>query len=261
MFETLGFTLAEFEHFLLMAMRISAIFFTVAIFSSRITGVHWKLFISFYIAYICTGIVAPPPTLPVSILYLATYSINEILVGVAIGLSTNFLFEVLAFAGFFTSRIMGLSMLTIIDPTTNERTVALGQFFYFFAIMLLFSTNAHHFYITSIFESFHIIPTTTGAYNPMMNGKVIQLVSSIFLLGIKLGAPLVVILFLEKVLLAIFSKVNPEMNVFVLGMPLGILIGFYILIYFWPYFSYIFWKIFEQYKVETLNLMRLMGGR
>jgi len=171
------------------------------------------------------------------------------------------LFESINLTGFMIARLMGLMMATMVDPDTGMQNNVLGQFLKFTVILLLFSTSAHHFFINILFDNFYQIPIA----EPVWDGRIITHLSDMtikmFSSGVMLAAPLAAILFLQKILLAIFAKVNPEMNVFIIGLPLGLLIGFFTMIYFLPYFAFEFNKIFEVYKNDMYTLMKIIGHK
>lgn len=259
MFELLGITLVQFELFLLVTARVLTIIVLLPIFSSNNINPFWKVFLGLYLALICTSLIRPPEILPVSFSILAIYAMKEIVVGLAIGLAAKVLFEVLHFAGFMVGRGMGLAMLTVVDPATDDEINAIGQLMYFVAILIMFSINGHHFFIRAVFDSFYLIPITEAFFSESLVQSFIIIIGDIFKIGFMIGAPVIVLLFIQKVILAFLSRISPEMNVFFLGLPLGILMGLYILSIYWQYFSYAFIKYFEIFQENFTTFIRILG--
>ncbi len=259
MFEFLGFNFAELEHFFLIVARISALFFTLPIINNTAAQPQFKILFSFFIALIVFNFVPVAAHLPVQNIMLVYFVGIEIVTGVTIGMVASVVFEGLTFAGFTIGRMMGLSMLSIIDPTTQEDSNALGQFFKFVIILILFTINAHHFFFDIIFKSFVAIPISNPVFDERILTKFIQMTGQILLYGFKFSAPIAAILFLQKTLLAIFSKVSPDMNVFIIGMPLGLLIGLYSLVNYIPYLNFAFIKYWNLYKSDMIHLLKIIG--
>ncbi|MCD4651124.1 MAG: flagellar biosynthetic protein FliR, partial [Candidatus Cloacimonetes bacterium] len=259
MFETLGITAAEFEHFLLIMMRITGLVTTLPIFSSRTIPLHVKMVFSLALAFICSSILPVPDSLPADVMILGFLAIKEMTVGLIIGLVTQFIFEGLKLAGFMIGRMMSLSMMTLINPATDETTPVLSNLMYFVAILLLLSTNGHHFFIQTIFDSFYFVPLTEMSFSSTLLIKLTEMFSSVFVIGLKLGAPIFAALFLERVLLGLFAKVTPEIQILIVAMPIAILLGFWFLMFYWPYFIYAFLKLFGIYRDEIMHFIRLLG--
>lgn len=261
MFEVLGITLAELEHFFLVAMRLAALFFSVPIISHQTIPINFKVLISFFFAAIISAIIPVPDFLPVSMIYLIYYAAIEIIIGLVLGIITTLIFEAIQLAGFLIARLMGLMMATMVDPDTGLKNSVLGEFLKYMVILLLFAVSAHHFFINILFENFYLIPISEPVFDGRLITQFSGMVLTMFSTGLKLAAPLMAILFIQRVLLAIFSKVNPEMNVFIIGLPLGLLVGFFALIYFMPYFAYEFNKVFNIYKDDVYTVMEMLGKK
>ncbi len=259
MFEFLGFTTVEFEHLLLIGVRISALLLTLPLFSAPLVTPRIRIVISICLAIIVFQIVPAPDNLPVDIMLLGFFAAQELMIGLLMGFTATILFESLKLSGFMIGRMMSLSMMTLIDPTTSENSQLIGQLKYYVAMLLLFTFYGHHFFLQTIFDSFYFMPVTKIHYSASFLPEFLKMFSYIFVAGIKIGAPIFAALFLERVLLALFAKVTPEIQILIVAMPLAILIGFYFLSIYWPYFSYIFLKIFNSFKLDYLELFKLLG--
>jgi len=203
MFETLGFTVAEFERFLLVAVRIITLVNLLPIISSPSIDIKVRVMFGMFLSMIIAPIIPVPEDLPVTFIWLIPYAIKEILIGLLLGTVSKVLFEALNFAGSQVSRMMNLSMVSLIDPASSDKTNAIGQMYYFIAMLLLFVTNGHHFFIQAIFDSFYHIPLTKVVFHANLVTQLINVTSSIFIIGLKVGAPIFGILFLQRVLLAL----------------------------------------------------------
>ncbi|MCD4828534.1 MAG: flagellar biosynthetic protein FliR [Candidatus Cloacimonetes bacterium] len=259
MFEALGFTLAEMEHFLLILARIGALLFTMPLFNAKYINGRWRLALGIFLAFICVHVLPVPGTLPVPSLFLLFLAAKEVMVGLIIGLVCNIIFEGIRLAGFLAGRLMSLTMMTLIDPTNDQSTQVISQILYFVALLLLLATNGHHFFIQAIFDSFHRVPVTMAHFPAATVTWLISMTASIFVIGIKVGAPVYAVLFLERIMLALFAKFAPQMHVLIVALPLGILIGLNMMMLFWPYYAAAFLGIFETFTGQVSQFIALFG--
>lgn len=260
MFELFGVTLTEFEHFLLVYSRVAALMSVLVIFSGKNVNEPFKILLSLVVAFLCNGIVPPAKGLPVSFMLLLPLAAKEVLVGLALGLVGNILIEIMQFAGHMISQAMGLAMLQLVDPMSDEELDAIGQMLYMFSILLIFAVNGHHFFFRSIFDSFYLIPISQANWDPSLLKFFTGMVVKIFVLGLKISAPLVGVLFVEKVMLALFAKVSPEMDVFIMSLGLGVLAGLYMFTFYWSYFAHYLNIVLEIIKQDSLTFMKILGS-
>jgi len=259
MFETLGITLAGLENFLLILARIGALLTTMPLFNANFINVRWRMALGLFLAIICAHVLPVAGQLPVSFMFLLFLAAKEVLVGVLIGMVSTVIFEGLHLAGFLTARLMSLTMTTLVDPTNNQSTQVISQTMYFVAVLLLFATNGHHFFIQAIFDSFARVPVTLAQFPSGMVESLTRMTGDIFVIGIKVGAPVFTVLFLERVLLALFAKFAPQMHVLIVALPLGILIGLNLLMLFWPYFASAFLNLFSTFTGQVTQFISLLS--
>ncbi len=259
MLELLGFTLGQFEEFILIAMRITSMISVMIIFSDSSMAPKLRIFMGFALALMCTAIIPQPDLLPVTFMMLIPLAIKEVLTGLALGYFGNFLFEALRFSGFLSARLMGLSMMTIVDPSSKQSNNVLSQLLVFFAIFLLFVSDGHLFFFKAIIDSFYILPLFKLGFHDNIITELIAMVQNIFVVGIKISAPILVILYMIRIVLGIMAKLNPDMNVFFVSLPLSIIVGLYVMTFTWPFFAYIFAKVFQSFKSDYLTIMKLLA--
>jgi len=260
MLEFLGITLAELQFFLLIFSRIMALTLTLPIISSESVPKLFSLLFAFFLAMIANPILPVIDILPVSFAFLGYYAAIEIAVGLCIGLVSSLLFEAITYAGFLVSELMGLAMVTVLDPNSMEENDVLGQLSTFVAILLILALDGHHFFIKTIFDSFYLIPVSKAVFSAALLSELISQVSLIFVIALKIGAPLIAFLFMQRVIMALFARFSPDLQILMISLPLSLLMGFYILSVYWSYFAFAWNKYFELYKSELLSFIKLLGG-
>ena len=188
----------------------------------------------------------------------AVIIVSEALVGILIGYIANMLFIAIQFTGRIIDRSMGMMIASVVDPMTKERQSLMGQLQYMITILLFLCFNGHHYIILAAANSYEILPMGTLSFSGSFIDAFMTIVGNSFVIGLKLAAPVIGILFLIDFSLGIIAKSVPQMNVFLTGMPLKNMVGFIVLYSAFIYFGNFFIKIpYLTYQNIILALKHL----
>src|SRR5699024_5168254 len=166
---------------------------------------------------------------------------KEILVGLFIGLIAYIILSAVQVAGGFIDFQMGFAIANVVDPQTGAQSPLIGQYFYITALLFLLSADGHHLLIDGIFFSYEFIPLDTyiSFENESIVNFIIDTFNYMFLIAFQMSIPIVGCLFLVDVALGIIARTVPQLNVFVVGLPLKIFVSFVAIFYFFVlYFSF-----------------------
>ena len=183
---------------------------------------------------------------------------REILFGMIFGLAARFVFFAVDMAGHVMSNVTGLSMAAIINPEIGQSTVV-SQLFSIIATLLFFAVDAHHDLIAIFVKSYELVPG--GAVN--LQGSTtaaISFTASIFVIALKIRAPVVIIMLITNILLGFVSKAAPQMNVFFVGYPLYLFLGFLTMLVSLPVFAFVMGGYFKNIPAEIGRVMLMMKG-
>ena len=154
---------------------------------------------------------------------------QEMVVGTVLGLLARLTVSALQVAGVVVAQQMGLGFVTAVDPTQGQQGMIVGNFLAVLGITMIFATDLHHLVIVALNDSYNIFKP---GEIPVM-GDVAQVLSTTvagaFRIGVQIAAPFLVFGLLFNMGLGILSKLMPQMQVFFVGMPLSIMVGFLIL--------------------------------
>jgi flagellar biosynthetic protein FliR len=155
---------------------------------------------------------------------------HEIVIGAILGLVARLSISALQVAGAVIAQQMGLGFVTAIDPAQGQQNVIVGNFLAMLGLTLIFATDLHYLVIAALNDSYRIF--APGA--AIMVGDVAKLmtdtVAGAFKVGIQLSAPFLIFGLLFNLGLGVLSRLMPQMQVFFVGLPLSILLGFLILL-------------------------------
>ncbi|WP_315707173.1 MULTISPECIES: flagellar biosynthetic protein FliR [unclassified Bradyrhizobium] len=159
---------------------------------------------------------------------LLVMMLHEIIIGIVLGATARVTLAALQVAGAVIAQQMGLGFVTEIDPTQGQQGVLVGNFLTMLGVTLLFATDSHHLVIAALNDSYNIF--APGELVP--SGDVASLATrafaAAFKLGLQLSAPFLVFGLVFNMGLAVLARLMPQMQVYFVGAPLSIMIGFLI---------------------------------
>lgn len=159
---------------------------------------------------------------------LGVLMVHEIVIGIVLGATARVTLAALAVAGSVIAQQLGLGFVTAVDPTQGQQGVLIGNFLSILGMTLLFATDTHHLVIAALNESYRIF--SPGEMLP--TGDVAALATrafaAAFKIGMQLSAPFLVFGLVFNIGLGVLARLMPQMQVYFVGTPLAIMIGFVI---------------------------------
>jgi flagellar biosynthetic protein FliR len=153
---------------------------------------------------------------------------QELLIGAVLGMTARLTISALNVAGAVIAQQMGLGFVTAVDPTQGQQGLLIGNFLTILGMTLLFATDSHHLVIAALNESYRIF--SPGEVMP--SGDVAALATrafaTAFKIGMQLSAPFLVFGLVFNIGLGVLARLMPAMQVYFVGVPLSIMIGFLI---------------------------------
>ncbi len=248
--------------FLLMFVRITAVLYLIPIFGHKVIHSRMRIAIAFFLALVLfpLGAVNAVPE-PRNLIGFFWMVIMEVGVGVVIGYFTLFIFGAVSFAGSIIDTDMGFAMLSLSDPV-DETTMstATGVFFTLLFTILFLLFNGHYFLLMALQKSFEYIPVGKAAFpaQPLAQAAA-DSVTLLMEVAMRLAAPIMVVMFITSVTLGIIAKTMPQMNIFFVGAPLKIAVGFLAIIVALPGLVKLFeWVVQRMYK-DIWALLKIMA--
>jgi flagellar biosynthesis protein FliR len=161
--------------------------------------------------------------------------VQEMLIGVAMGFTMRIVFSSIEMAGEISSLTMGLGFASFFDPNTQGRSSAISQFLALVATMAFISVNAHLVLLSALAESFHTLPVSGIPINGGGFKRVADWGARIFSAGLQLSLPIVAALLITNVALGVLTRAAPQLNLFGIGFPITLGIGFIVVATTLPY--------------------------
>lgn len=171
---------------------------------------------------------------------------QQLVIGLAIGFAMRIVMAAVEMAGETAGMTMGFGFATFYDPQTRARSSALAQFLALLALMIFLALNVHLMMLQTLAESFVTLPI---AATPMGTGGFRQLAvwgGLIFSSGVQLALPMIAALLLTNIALGVLTRASPQLNLFGIGFPITLGVGFLVLMLSLPWLATPLERMFEQ---------------
>lgn len=245
--------------YLFVFLRVTAILMTAPLFDSRNIPTVFKVGLAGAISMLLVPMLNPAAVpWPVDIFPFGIGVISEILIGVAIGLSVKLLFIGLQLGGQLAGFQMGFAIANVMDPLSSTQIPILAQFNNLMAMLIFLVINAHHFFILAIVESLRLIPPFGFRFSEPLATRLLDLGGQMFVIAIKVGAPIIAVMLLTTVALGIVARTVPQMHIFIVAMPVKIVIGLVFLAITLPFFVSFVINMFGGIGADITALLKLM---
>jgi flagellar biosynthetic protein FliR len=248
------------EKLFIVFMRISGFVFTAPVFGSRLIPVAVKVWFSVLFGLALLPIVEIAGGLPdfASLGYFLLAA-REVLLGILIGFVSTFFIYGVEFAGHVLGLQMGFSASTLFDPFSRTDVSVIGRFQGLLAVVLFLTMNGHHVLLSGFAASYAAVPPS-GAGIGAGSAELIAATANIFTVAVRISIPVLSALFVVEVGLAMLAKTVPQMNIFVVGFPLKIVVGLAVLGLSMPYFAYVLSRAIAGTNADLGSVLGAVGG-
>ncbi len=216
----------QFESFIIILTRVSFIIFMMPFLGSRSLPIVPKIGFSLMTSLILLPTIKINSS-PLSLgpLSFMVFIVGEAIIGFLIGFSMKLIFTGVQFAGEFIGIQMGFSIANVLDPQSEIDTNVMVQLYYFFAILVFFAVDGHHWFFKAIAHSFQILSPGGIFLGEGLLRHILILSGRIFQIAIRIISPIMAILIFIQLALGVVARMIPQINLLISSFPLTIGIG------------------------------------
>jgi len=249
----------QFQTFLLCLARVIALIAAIPVFAGNQVSGRIKIGLAVATALLLFPSMAPyTPKVAFTITEFGLLIINEVLLGVMIGLVAQLIFTAVTFGGTVIGYQMGFAAANIFDPQTTQQLSLMSQFINILALLAFLSFDIHHFFFKIIVESYILLPPGFLDFSQGAVQQLMQLGGNMFVLGVKFSAPILALLLIANLVLGILARVFPQLNVFMLSFPINIGISFLVIGLTLNTMLFVLRREFDTMGENILNLFQLL---
>lgn len=228
MVDLFGLTAANFETFLLVWIRVTVMLFVFPVFSAQQIPQLARIGLGLLIAFILYRAV-PPVAVSHDLLTLGAAVVSQVVLGLIVGFVASLVFVGVQFAGEVVDLQIGFAVANVISPTTQTQITIIGELELTLATLIFLVSDSHYLLLQGIAGSFHLVPLPFVNLDSSVAGNLPIFMTQALLVVFKIAAPAAVALFIVNVALSFMARVAPQMNVFVVGLPMQIGVGLIVL--------------------------------
>lgn len=228
-----SFSTYDLEYFLLILTRVSCFIFIAPFFSMSNTPARVRIGISFFTALLLYETITPAQAVEYeTVMGYAWVVLKEALTGLLIGFSTTMCTSIVNFAGSIVDMETGLSMVTLMDPTTRQSTSITGALYQYVLMLMLIVTGMYRYLLEALAQTFTLIPVNGAIFRTdALLASVVKFLGEYIIIGFRICLPVFCVILLLNAILGILAKVSPQMNMFAVGIQLKILVGLSVLFF------------------------------
>lgn len=218
-----------------------------------------KIGLAIFIALVLTPVLPPAPPVELASAAGILIGLQQLLVGLAIGFTLRIALTAVETAGQFMGLQMGLGFAVFFDPQSSAQTAVMGQFLGLFAILVFLSMDGHFLVITALARSFSTLPITADPVTPGGFRLLVEWGGEIFRTGLLLSLPVVGALLVANIAVGIMTRAAPQLNIFAVGFPLTLGVGFFALWLTVPFIGPAIESLFEQTVLAALRIVEQLA--
>lgn len=246
----------QLEFYTLILVRVLATLAVLPFYGDRRVPIQLR----FAFALILAGVLYPvvshqhvalPGKLPVFFLLV----VKEAAVGLVMGFVALLLFMSFQFGGQIVGFQMGFAIVNVVDPQSQQQVSLIGSLEYTIAALLFLVLNGHHLLLMALARSFTIVPPLSVSPDVEVYGGLVRMTSQVFVIGVRIAAPAMAALLLTNVALSIIARTVPQMNIFIVGFPIGIAVGLASLAFSAPLLVRIFGQLLSQLQTDLAAVL------
>jgi flagellar biosynthesis protein FliR len=242
-------------------LRMSAVLFTIPVLGETSVPARVKAGLALVVSMIVfSAIGADMPHLEKesNMIAIGVAMIGEVFIGVILGFAARIIFAGIQFAGDTIGMQMGFSIVNVIDPISSTQVSIMAEFQYMIALMVYLAVDAHHLFIMAAVDSYRIVAPLNYHFSGPLMQTLLVYSKELFVIAIKISAPVMAVLLFTNVALAVIARTIPQLNIFIVGMPLQIAAGLIVTGLAIPVTVKLMEAAFGMINTELHTLLKLM---
>jgi len=238
-------------------MRISALFISIPVLGTRLVPVRIRVITAMAITFLVMPLIPDVPAVEPLSLSGLLISVQQVLIGVAMGFILQLVMGSLLIAGEAISMGMGLGFATMIDPQNGVSVPVIAQFFLIMGTLLFLSLGGHLMLIQLVVSSFNTLPIAEIGITKASFWAIVSWGSNMFVGAVWLAIPALISLLTLSVALGVMTRAAPQLNVFSVGFPVTIFMGFVIIMLIMPTFPEHFSRLLLEAMQISQNIAKV----
>lgn len=226
--------------------RILGLIAVAPLFGNRSVPARVKVGLGVMLALIVAPTVPALPALDPMSLPGLLILVQQFIIGLAMGFAMRIVFSAVELAGTITGMTMGLGFATFFDPQSQGQSMVISQFMVLLATLAFLAVNGHLMLLSALAESFFTLPIASSGMGAPGFEQLASWGGRIFSAGVQLSLPMVAALLITNIALGILTRAAPQLNIFGIGFPITLSVGFIVIALALPYLATPLERLFQE---------------
>lgn len=216
--------------FFIVFLRLGAVFMVMPTISDASVPVRARLLLALAVSFaLFPALGGVLPAVPGNTAVFITLALGEILAGILIAIGARLFLATMAIAGDILSFMSGFQAATLFDPRLGSISTAPALFLTITGSLLILVTGFHLMMIQAVFESYEVMPVGQLPLLGDVANALVTLIGQIYIIGVKLAAPVTVAGFLTYMAFGLLNRLVPQVQAFFVALPLTLSLGLFII--------------------------------
>jgi len=247
------------DTFLLVFVRMTGLFVIAPVFGRRNAPVFLKVGFAFFSAIIVLTAFRIDRVYYNSFIELALLIAAEFVTGIMLGFISYMLFSAIYVAGQLIDMQIGFGMVNVINPMYDIQVPITANFYYLVSILVFLIIKGPQMLIKALYESYRFVPIGGIVFGDNAMNNIIRLFGNVFIIGFRIAAPITASILIANVALGVMSKAVPQLNIFILGIPIKILLGIAVILITVPMFITLLEELYGGIGGEMLRFLESLA--
>lgn len=244
---------------MLVFVRVGGLLVAAPIFGHMSIPVHVRVLFAVLLAYLLVGFVPGPlpPNVGHPIAFILAVGM-EALTGAMLGFAAQFVFWSVQYAGEVIGYQMALALATAFNPIDGLHSNPVGRFLMTSMLLIFILVDGHHLVLQALVHSFEVVPlagANLAAGGPLM----LEWTGTFFMTALQIASPFMITIFLVDASLGVFARVAPQADLFSLALPLKLIVGLTMLVFFLGNFAPMIPEFAQQMSTYMLRLIEVLA--
>lgn len=234
-----------FSGLLSIGIRISGLMLFAPFFSSVAVPARVKAVLTIALTAMLYPMISPKIP-PMTISQWPVMIFSELIIGIALGVATNLVFDGVQMAGQITSTQIGFSLVNILDPQTQVESTVIAMFHQTIAMLIFLRLGVHFWILHALAHSFDYLPPSSGHFSAAFVKAALHAAAGVFSIGIQIAAPVLCATLVADVALGLLGRASPQLPLMVMGPAVKSILGILVLISALKYWPGLFEHLFTR---------------
>ena len=211
-------------------VRIGMMLMVAPVFGGNLVPVRIKLLFALLLTWVMLPLIPPVPAIDPLSAASVLITIQQMIIGLAIGFALQLVFAALIVGGQTVAMGMGLGFASMVDPQNGVQVPVIGQYYVVLATLLFLAMNGHLALIGVLADSFQSLPIGGAGLDREYYREIAHWGTRLFAGGLLVALPAVTAILLVNMAFGVVSRAAPQLNIFGVGFPVTLTLGFVVIL-------------------------------